>query len=100
MMKRTFRAVAAVVVTLSACHLVTLSSAHAQEPYGEDMRFVRELRSRGYSDLAREYLQKLAQNAPAELKKELPLEIALTNLEAANEEPDSSKRLSLYAQAR
>jgi hypothetical protein len=100
MLKLAFRAVAAVVVTLSACHLVTLSSAHAQEPYAEDMKFVRELRSRGYSDLAREYLQKLAKNAPAELKKELPLEIALTNLEAANDEPDSSKRLSLYAQAR
>jgi hypothetical protein len=64
------------------------------------MRFVRELRSRGYSDLAREYLQKLAQKAPPELKKELPLEIALTNLDAANDEPDSAKRLTLYAQAR
>ena len=85
--------------TLAAV-VVALSSARAQAPYAEDMRFVRELRSRGYSDLAREYLQKLAQKAPPELKKELPLEIALTNLEAANDEPDSAKRLTLYAQAR
>ncbi len=90
----------AVLVTLSACHLVTLSSAAAEAPYAEDMRFVQELRTHGYSDLAREYLQKLAQKAPPALKKELPLEVALTNMEAANDEPDSSKRLTLYAQAR
>ena len=100
MIKIVLRALAAAVVILSPCSLVSWSSARAQAPYAEDMRFVRELRSRGYSDLAREYLQKLAQKAPPELKKELPLEIALTNLEAANEEPDSAKRLTLYAQAR
>ncbi|HEY7315197.1 MAG TPA: hypothetical protein VH643_38045 [Gemmataceae bacterium] len=81
--------------------VVTLSSAVAKEgPYAEDMQFIRELRSHGYSDLAREYLKKLAQNAPPELKKELSLEKALTNLEAANEEPDSGKRITLYAEAR
>jgi tetratricopeptide (TPR) repeat protein len=64
------------------------------------MRFVRELRGRGDSGLAREYLEKLAQTAPPELKKELPLEFALTNMEAAALEPDSGKRMALYAQAR
>jgi hypothetical protein len=64
------------------------------------MRFVRELRARGYNDLARDYLQKLAKTAPPELKRELPLEIARTNMDAAAEEPDSGKRLALYAQAR
>lgn len=100
MIKIVLRGLAAAVVILSPCSLVPLSSARSQAPYAEDMRFVRELRSRGYSDLAREYLQKLAQNAPPELKKELPLEMALTNLDAANDEPDSAKRLTLYAQAR
>jgi hypothetical protein len=66
----------------------------------EDLRFVHELRARGYSDLAREYLEKLAQTASAELKRELPLEMALTNMESANDEPDSGKRLTLYTQAR
>jgi hypothetical protein len=90
---------AAVFVTLSPCHLITLSSG-AEGPYDEDLRFVRELRSRGYSDLAREYLDKLAKNAPPALQKELPLEKALTDMEAAADEPDSGKRMSLYVRAR
>ncbi len=69
-------------------------------PYAEDLQFVRELRSRGYNDLAREYLDKLAKNASAALKKELPLERALTEMEAARDEPDSNKRITLYGQAR
>jgi hypothetical protein len=91
----------ALLVTLSPCYLVTLSPCHGQEsPYAEDLRFVRELRSRGYSDLAREYLDKLAKTASPELKKELPLERALTEMDAAGDEPDSNKRIALYAQAR
>ena len=69
-------------------------------PSAEDLRFVHELRARGYSDLAREYLERLSKTASPELKRELPLEMALTNMEAANDEPDSGKRLALYAQAR
>ena len=97
------------VVTMKRCLLLLLCTflvgvngwAFAQEsPYAEDMRFIQELRTHGYSDLAREYLEKLTKTAPPDLKKELPLEIALTNLEAAGEEPDSNKRLSLYTQAR
>jgi len=81
--------------------VVTLSSFAAGEaPYAEDMRFISELRTHGYSDLAREYLDKLSKTAPPELKKVLPLEIALTNMEAAGDEPDSGKRLALYTQAR
>jgi hypothetical protein len=80
--------------------VVALSSYGQESPYAEDLRFVRELRSHGYSDLAREYLNKLAPNAPPALKKELPLEKALTELEAANDEPDSAKRIALYAEAR
>jgi hypothetical protein len=90
----------ALVVTLSPCHLVTLSCFGQESPYAEDLQFVRELRNHGYNDLAREYLAKLAKNAPAALKKELPLEKALTEMEAANEEPDSAKRIGLYAEAR
>jgi hypothetical protein len=78
----------------------TSSSFGQESPYAEDLQFVRELRSRGYNDLAREYLDKLAKNAPDALKKELPLEQALTEMEAASEEPDSNKRIALYAQAR
>jgi hypothetical protein len=80
---------------------VTPLFTSAQEPSpAEDFQFVRELRSRHYLDLAREYLDQLAKTASAELKKELPLERALTEMEAANDEPDSNKRIALYAQAR
>jgi hypothetical protein len=79
---------------------VTSSTFGQDSPYAEDLQFVRELRSRGYNDLAREYLDKLTKNAPAALKKELPLERALTEMEAARDEPDSNKRIALYAQAR
>jgi hypothetical protein len=78
---------------------VASSSSGQEASYEEDLQFVRELRSRGYNDLAREYLDKLAKNAPAALKKELPLERALTEMEAATDEPDSGKRITLYAQA-
>jgi hypothetical protein len=81
--------------------VISLSASLAQEaPYAEDLQFVRELRSHGYTDLAREYLERLAKSAPPQLKKELPLERALTEMEAANDEPDSGKRIALYAQAR
>jgi hypothetical protein len=81
--------------------LATPLSTFAQEPSpAEDFQFVRELRRQHYLDLAREYLKRLAENAPAELKKELPLEQALTEMEAANEEPDSNKRIALFAEAR
>lgn len=93
MMRLSFALLAAVILTQT-------SVAAEQSPYAEDMRFIRELRTHGYSDLAREYLEKLSKTAPPELKKELPLEIALTNMEAAGDEPDSNKRLALYAQAR
>jgi hypothetical protein len=62
----------------------------------EDLRFVRELRTRRYNDLAMEYLQRIAKNAPAELARELPLEMAKTRLEAAQDEPDTTKRLAQY----
>lgn len=66
----------------------------------EDMQFIHELRNRGYSDLAREYLGKLSKTAPPALRNELALEGALIEMESANEEPDSAKRIALYGQAR
>jgi hypothetical protein len=93
-------ALIAILVTLSPCRLVTLSS-HAQEsPLAEDLQFVRELRNRGENDLAREYLERMVKSAPAALRKELSLEQALTEMEAANDEPDSVKRIARYGQAR
>ena len=64
------------------------------------MRFVQELRNQGRSDLALEYLQRLAKHPSPELAKQLPLEMAMMRAGAANDEPDSGKRLNLYNQAR
>lgn len=76
-------------------------SVVAQETaFREDLRFAETLRNRGDSDLALEFLQRLAKNAPPELTKELPLEFAKTNLRRASEQPETSKRLELYRQAR
>jgi hypothetical protein len=85
---------------LAVC-LFTLSPCRAAEKApDEDMQFIRELRSRGYSDLARKYLEILAKTAPPALQKELSLELALTKMEEAGTEPDSGKRIALYAKAR
>jgi hypothetical protein len=66
----------------------------------EDMRFIQKLRERGENALALDYLERLKKNPSPELAKELPLETAKARLDAAGEEPDSGKRMALYAQAR
>ncbi len=80
--------------------LAAVAPAAEDASIQDDMRFVQELRSQGRSDLALEYLQRLAKNPSPELAKELPLEMAMTRLEAANDEPDSGKRLNLYNESR
>ncbi len=73
----------------------------AQDPeYVENLRFVHELRQRGDTDLALDLLQRLDKNASPQLKRELSFEIALCRKAEAVNEPDSRKRLDLYAQAR
>jgi hypothetical protein len=86
---------------LSAVLVLTAAAPAAEEAsIQDDMRFVQELRNQGRSDLALEYLQRLAKNPSPELAKELPLELAKTRLEAASDEADSGKRLNLYNDAR
>jgi hypothetical protein len=63
------------------------------------LRFVRELRDRGDADLALDFLERMKKDATPELARELPLEIARTQIKAAPEVPDSSKRLQMYASA-
>lgn len=79
----------------------TAGSVVAQEPaFREDLRFVETLRNRGDSDLALEFLHRMARSASPELARELPLELAKTNLRRASEQPETSKRLELYREAR
>ncbi len=73
----------------------------AQAPaYQEDLQFVQRLRTRGDHVLALEFLERLAKNPSPELAKELPLEFAKTNLAAAAEEPETTKRMQIFQQAR
>jgi outer membrane protein assembly factor BamD (BamD/ComL family) len=84
------------------CLLVAAPVARSQDGGDlSELRFVRELRARHYTDLALEYLQRLQNGKPSpELLRELPLELAKTRLEAAADEPTSSKRLTLFESAR
>ncbi len=65
----------------------------------QDLQFVQRLRSEGYKNLAEDYLQRLDKVGPPEIKAELPLEMAVTRLERAQEEPDSGKRTAGYRKA-
>jgi hypothetical protein len=77
------------------------AAAPAQEAsYTSELRFVRDLRARHYGDLALEYLERLKKNPSPELLRELPLELAETRLDGAADEPDTGKRLAIFAQAR
>lgn len=74
----------------------------AQEPaYRAELRFVDQLRARGYADLALEYLDRLRkQNPSPDLARLLVLESVKTRLVLADSEPDAGKRLTLLAQTR
>ena len=73
---------------LGAVLLVAGRAAAEDASVQEDMRFIEELRKRGDSDLALEYLERLQKTASPELAKALPLEVARTRLEAAGQQPD------------
>lgn len=80
--------------------LLTTPSPARQADFSDDLRFAEALRARGDSDLALEFLRKLAPAATPALARELPLEFAKTRLRLASEEPDTGKRLALYKEAR
>jgi hypothetical protein len=91
-----FVVVGAFVLGIVGAKAVGQESAHDAE-----LRFVRDLRARHYADLALEYLERLKKKNPSpELLRELPLELAKTRLDGAIDEPDSSKRLAIFDQAR
>jgi len=88
-------------IVLLLLSLLLIPALEAQDfDYRDELRFVEGLRSRGDNDLALEYLRRLEKNAPPELLKELPLELAKTSLRVAGDEPETAKRLLIYAEAR
>jgi hypothetical protein len=84
------------VVVLALGALV--AAARAEEPPHLD--FVQKLRASHYPDLALEYLEKLGQNAPADLRPSIDLEMARTRLDLARAESDATKKPALFAKAR
>jgi hypothetical protein len=81
---------------------VLFSSAgllRADEPLDVQLDFVRKLRTKHYSNLALEYLDKLKKSAPAEMGPLLTLEIARTKVSLAQEK-EPEQRSALFAQAR
>jgi hypothetical protein len=75
----------------------------AQQPGNDldEMRFVDAMRKQGFADLALQYLDELKKkDLSPELKAELPIEIARTQLDMASDEPDIARRLALYADVR
>src|SRR5262249_39756921 len=74
------------------------ASLSGGEPPDLEKQFIQGLRSRGYSRLALEYLEKLEKNPPAELAGVLPLEMARTQMSLAQESP-LEQRAALYALA-
>jgi hypothetical protein len=92
-MKRSLCLLAAMVVLLAPW------SARADEPAELQLEFARKLRTKHYSSLALEYLEKYQKTAPAEMRPLLALEIARTRVSLA-EEKEPEQRAPLFAQAR
>jgi hypothetical protein len=89
------------VVVLAAA---PFAAAQPEPSYVADLRLVDELRKRGDTGLATDYLKylenSLAKKPNPELAKELSFERAKTDLLTGAENPESSKRLALYQKAR
>jgi hypothetical protein len=73
--------------------------ARAQEPVESELEFVRQLRIKGYLDLANAYLEKMQARQDPKLAGILPLERARTLLATAREK-DAEQRFGIFAQAR
>jgi hypothetical protein len=92
-MKRTLLSLALLVFVCSAGRLA------AQEPLDSELDFVRKLRAKGYADLAKEYLDKVAARKDPKLAPILPLEEA-KNLLAMARDKSPEQRFGMFAQAR
>src|SRR5438552_706700 len=68
----------------------------------DEMRFVDAMRKQGYPDLALQYLDDLKKKPGIsdDLKAELPVEIARTQLDMVGDEPDIGRKLALFADVR
>src|SRR5262249_59999139 len=70
----------------------------AQESPDTQIEFIRNLRAKGYADLAMLKLEELQKNPPKELESKLPLEVARTRL-ALGRDKGPEEKLNLAAVA-
>ncbi len=75
------------------------SAARGQEPVESEFEFVRNLRAKGFAELAKEYLDQMQKRGDPQVKELLPLEQART-LVAMAREKDTDQRINLIAEAR
>jgi hypothetical protein len=88
-------------LVILALGTLVAAAPHAWADEPPHLEFARGLREKHYTDLALEYLEKLAKKPPSpEVECLLPLELAKTRLDLAKAESENSKRLALYHQAR
>ncbi len=74
-------------------------SLRADEPAEKQLEFVRNLRDKGYSDLALEYLEKLKKQGQPGIKQFLAMEMARTRVALARDK-EPEQRLALLTAAR
>ncbi len=88
------------IVTLTAAaFLLVASPLWAIEKFETKVKFANELRKKGYSDLALEYLMKLQKQAPASKKASLLRQIALVRLDLARDK-SADERIQLITAAK
>src|ERR1043166_1443188 len=73
--------------------------ARGQEPVESELDFVRKMRAKGYIDLAKEYLDRMAKRNDPALAGILPIEQARTLLASAREK-QPEQRVGIFNQAR
>lgn len=74
-------------------------AVRAQESVATELEFVQQLRAKGYSALAKEYLDQMAKRGDPKIMALLPLEQARTMIALAREK-DAEQRAALFAAAR
>lgn len=93
-----------ILATVVLLAVAPFAAAQPEPSYVEDLRLVDELRKHGDIDLATGYLKYLenglAKKPNPDLARELPFERAKIRLATGTEQPESSKRLALYQEAR
>src|SRR3954447_1331366 len=72
---------------------------HAQESAQNELEFVRQLRNKGWNDLAQQKLETLSKSSDPVLAAAIPIEMARVNISIARQK-DPEERFTLFTAAR